>query len=66
MKKKRTQPQKSIKLSDAVEVINLPPLDPKRTYRIYSPRLKDPERLKDFHKEVSLVSMDDVSQGEAA
>ncbi|MEK7729482.1 MAG: hypothetical protein AAB354_13790 [candidate division KSB1 bacterium] len=50
MSKKPKLRHTSRKLPNQVEIIDLPPLDPNRTYRIYSPRLKHPMQAKDFYK----------------
>ena len=52
MSKKTKKQHARHKFLDKVEIIDLPPLDPNRTYHICSPRLKYPEHVKDFRIEM--------------
>jgi len=48
-------------ISDQTGVkVLLPDLDPKRTYKVMSPRLAHPEQSKDFEKQVIDETQDDV------
>lgn len=52
MSKKAKKPVARRKPLDKVEIIDLPSLDPNRTYHICSPRLKYPEHVNDYRIEM--------------